>query len=108
MPTNNFYSFVQRVDSATPPGYKRPSFPSLYWPLPLGASRAYYLYHPTDIWRFTTYWTLLFYGAVHLVVAAWACIVQWRNWKLIWIAPVVYAVIGGLEGMVAGSVVGGL
>lgn len=43
-----------------------------------------------------------------MVVAAWACIVQWRNWKLVWIAPIVYAFIGGLEAVIAGSVVGGL
>jgi hypothetical protein len=80
----------------------------LYWPLPLRAAQPYYLYNPTDIWRFTTVWTLLFFGAVHLVVAFWACVVQWRNWKLIWITPIVYAVIGGLEALIAGSVVGGL
>ena len=76
--------------------------------MPLGASTPYYLYHPSDIWRYTTIWTLLFFGAVHVVVAAWACIVQWRNWKLIWITPLVYAIIGGIEGIIAGSIVGGL
>ena len=45
---------------------------------------------------------------MHMVVALWACAVQWRNWKVIWIAPVVYAVVGGIEGMIAGSIVGGL
>ncbi|KAF2735993.1 hypothetical protein EJ04DRAFT_463962 [Polyplosphaeria fusca] len=101
-------SFIQRVDSAVPLGYETPSFPSLYWPLPPGASTPYYLYHPSDIWRFTTVWTLLFYGSIHMVVAAWACMVQWRNWKLIWITPIFFAVVAGLEGMIAGSVVGGL
>ncbi|KAF2277799.1 uncharacterized protein EI97DRAFT_273691 [Westerdykella ornata] len=101
-------SFIQRVGSAAPQGYETPAFPSLYWPLPVSAVRPYYLYHPTDIWRFTTVWTLLLYGAVHLVVAFWACVVQWRNWKLIWITPIAYVVIAGLEGLIAGSVVGGL
>ncbi|KAF2794381.1 hypothetical protein K505DRAFT_304142 [Melanomma pulvis-pyrius CBS 109.77] len=101
-------SFIQRVDSAVPAGYETPAFPSLYWPLPLRAVKPYYLYRPGDIWRFTTAWTLIFFGAVHLVVAAWACIVQWRNWKLIWMAPILYAIVGGLEGLIAGSVVGGL
>lgn len=103
-----FSSFIQRVDSAVPAGYETPAFPSLYWPLPLSAVKPYYLYRPGDIWRFTTAWTLIFFGAVHLVVAAWACIVQWRNWKLIWMGLILYAIIGGLEGLIAGSVVGGL
>jgi len=34
--------------------------------------------------------------------------VQWKNWKMIWIAPLVFAVIGGIEAFIAGSVVGGL
>lgn len=74
----------------------------------MSASVPYYLYDPDDIWRFTLIWTALFFGALHLVVAFWACIVQWRNWKIIWITPLIYAIIGGLEGLIAGSVVGGL
>lgn len=101
-------SFIQRVGSAAPPDYVTPAFPSLYWPIPLKKSKPYYLYDPTDIWRFTVVWTLLFYGAVHLVVAGWTCVIQWRNWKVIWLVPVIYVVIGGLEAIVAGSVVGGL
>jgi hypothetical protein len=101
-------SFIQRVDSAAPPGYTVPGFPSLYWPVPTDIAEPQYLFYPSDIWRFTTIWTLLFFGAVHLVVAAWACIVQWRNWKIIWITPLVYAAIAGIEGLIAGSVVGGL
>jgi hypothetical protein len=103
-----FTSFIQRVDSAAPAGYETPAWPSLYWPLPLSSAEPSYLYSPSDIWRFTTAWTLLCFGTVHLVVAGWACIVQWRNWKLIWITPVLFAIIGGLEGLIAGSVVGGL
>jgi hypothetical protein len=89
------------VKSAAPPGYTTPEFPSLYWPLPVGASRAYYLYQPGDIVRFTVYW-------IHLIVALWACIIQWRNWKLIWIAPALFVIIGGIEALVSGAIVGGL
>jgi hypothetical protein len=102
------FSFIQRVGSSAPQGYETPQFPSLYWPLPIKASKPYYLYDPTDIWRFTTLWTLLFFGSVHFVVACWTCMIQWRNWKVIWITPIVYVIIGGLEGLIAGSVVGGL
>lgn len=101
-------SFIQRVDSAAPLGYTTPDFPSLYWPLPISASKPYYLYHPGDIWRFTTIWTLICIGAVHMVVAAWACIVQRRNWKIMWMTPLVYAIIAGIEAFIAGSIVGGL
>jgi len=106
--THNPRSFITRTGSAAPPGYKSPTWPSLYWPLPVSASVPYYLYDPDDIWRFTLIWTALFFGAMHLVVSFWACIVQWRNWKIIWITPLIYAIIGGLEGLIAGSIVGGL
>ncbi|KAF2751144.1 integral membrane protein [Sporormia fimetaria CBS 119925] len=89
-------SFIQRVGSSAPEGY------------PVGANKSYHLYDPTDIWRFTLLWTLLLFGVVHLVVALWACAIQWRNWKLIWITPIVFVVIGGLEALIAGSIVGGL
>jgi hypothetical protein len=101
-------SFIQRLDSAAPPGYTTPEFPSLYWPLPPGAAQSYYLYNPGDILRFTIYWTLLLVGGIHLIVGLWACIVQWRNWKLIWITPPLFAAIGCIEGLIAGAIVGGL
>ncbi|KAF2819378.1 hypothetical protein CC86DRAFT_413075 [Ophiobolus disseminans] len=101
-------SFIQRVDSAAPAGYSTPAFPSLYWPLPPGAATPYYLYNPNDILRFTIYWTLLLVGGIHLIVGLWACVIQWRNWKLIWIAPALFAAVGGIEALVSGSIVGGL
>jgi cytochrome b561 len=101
-------SFITRVKSAVPPGYTTPNFPSLYWPLPIGASRSFYLYEPGDIVRFTVYWTLILVGGIHLIVALWACIIQWRNWKLIWIAPALFVIIGGIEALVSGAIVGGL
>ena len=96
------------MKSAAPLGYTTPDFPSLYWPLPVGASQSYYLYNPSDIVRFTVYWTLLLVGGIHLIVALWACIIQWRNWKLIWIAPTIFVVIGGIDALVSGAIVGGL
>jgi len=101
-------SFIQRASSAAPPGYETPNFPSLYWPLPLKGAESFYLYNPNDIWRFTMLWTLMFFVAIHISAAAWACVIQWRNWRLIWIAPIVFVVVGGAQGFIAGSVVGGL
>jgi hypothetical protein len=108
-PANNHpHSFIQRANSAAPLGYVTPPFPSLYWPLPVGVQRPYYLYTPGDILRFTVYWTLLLVGGIHIIVALWACIIQWRNWKLVWIAPALFIVVGGIEGLVSGAIVGGL
>ncbi|KAF2400800.1 hypothetical protein EJ06DRAFT_529896 [Trichodelitschia bisporula] len=94
--------------SVTPPDYTTPPFPSLYWPFPVHTTASLYLYHATDIWRFTVLWTLLFFGATHIAASLYAVLVQLRNWKLVWIVPVVFAVVGGAEAFVAGSVVGGL
>jgi hypothetical protein len=102
------HSFISRVDSVAPAGYQTPPFPSLYWPLPTGAATPYYLYNPSDILRFTVYWTLLLVGGIHLIVASWACIIQWRNWKLIWIAPMFFAIFGAIEALISGAIVGGL
>jgi hypothetical protein len=91
-----------------PRDYVVPPFPALYWPFPLNSGQASYLYHATDIWRFTVIWTLIFYGAVHFAAAGYAVIIGRKNWKVIWIVPVVYAVVGGTEAVLAGSIVGGL
>lgn len=46
------------------------------------------------------------YAAVYLTASAHAVMMQRGNWKIAWIIPVVFAVVGGLEAMLAGSVVG--
>ena len=60
------------------------------------------------MWRFTLYWTLICIVAVHMVAAGYACIIQYRNWKTIWVAPLIYLIVGGIEALIAGNVVGGL
>lgn len=87
--------------------YETPSFPSLF-PLTGPSTRidAKYLFYTGDIWRFTLYWTMLFYIGAHLTVALIAVANQWRNWKIVWGAPVLYSVISGLHALMAGSVVG--
>ncbi|KAK5714365.1 pre-mRNA cleavage and polyadenylation factor (CPF) complex subunit [Elasticomyces elasticus] len=60
------------------------------------------------MWRFTLFWTLICVVGVHMTAAGYAVVMQWRNWKLIWITPVVYLVLGGMEALIAGNVVGGL
>jgi Putative transmembrane protein 170 len=108
MNTSSFLRSLTPSNPATPLDYVTPPFPSLYWPFPIKGGQANYLYHSTDIWRFTVVWTLLFFGAVHVAASGYAMVVQPKNWKVIWIAPLVFAVIGGIEAFIAGSVVGGL
>lgn len=60
------------------------------------------------MWRFTLYWTLICVVGVHLVAAGYAVAVQYKNWKIIWVVPVMYLVVGGIEALIAGNVVGGL
>ncbi|KAF2144127.1 uncharacterized protein K452DRAFT_153465 [Aplosporella prunicola CBS 121167] len=101
-------SFIYRQNSVAPLDYETPPFPSLYWPFPIRGPQSYYLYHAGDVWRFTFTWTLICFGAVHLATAGYAVVVQWRNWRVIWIVPLLYAIIGGIEAIIAGSIVGGL
>lgn len=67
-----------------------------------------YLYDASSIWRFTLLWTLIDVIGVHLITAAYAMLVQHRNWKLIWLTPVAFGLVGGIEAAIAGNVVGGL
>lgn len=99
---------MQRISTTAPLDYVTPSFPSLYWPFPVKGAQSVYLYYTHDIWRFTLLWTLIFFAAVHFAVCSLAVVIQRRSWKVIWVMPVVYAIIGGIEAIIAGSIVGGL
>ncbi|KAF7719518.1 Uncharacterized protein PECH_001511 [Penicillium ucsense] len=92
------------ANDRVPINYQTPSFPSLYDPLQ--QNTAYYLYHTNDIWRFTLYWTFIFYGATHLLVAAYTVLTHFRHWSIIWLVPIVYAIIAAVEALLAGSIIG--
>lgn len=116
------------VTTEVPLDYTRPSFPSLYWPINTSPGDSRYLYYQTDIWQFTLYWTLITYGAVHLSASLWAVLMQLRSamattkamplggepnkFKIrrtlmwVWLIPVIYLVVAGIEAVFAGSVVG--
>ncbi|KAL3477358.1 integral membrane protein [Aspergillus californicus] len=96
------------ANNRVPINYVTPAFPSLYDPFPGRSNVAFYLYHTKDIWRFTLYWTMIFYASCHLAVAACALVMQGRNWRVCLAVPVVFAVVGGLEAVLAGSIVGGM
>lgn len=104
-----------------PIDYVPPPFPSLFWPFEPLRSPAQYLYYQDDIWRFTVFWTLLTFGAVHLVTSLWAGFMQLRSswtrpkkrpkqmgqtFAWVWLIPLVYLVVAGIQAVVAGSIVG--
>lgn len=101
-------AFLKTVVDQAPQGYEPLPFPSLYWPFPVQGPQTRYIYDAHEIWKFSLYWTLICVGGVHLVAAAYAVAMQYRNWKVIWVIAVMYLVIGGIEGLIAGNVVGGL
>lgn len=89
---------VQLNDSA-------PAFPSLY--IPSGSlSEGVFLYSTFDVWKFTSIWTVIIYECFHVAASGYAAIVQPRNWKLSWLAILIYIVVGGTEALFAGSMVG--
>lgn len=99
---------MKTVVDTVPLAYTTPGFPSLYWPFPVGGTQISYLYYGHDIWKFTLYWTYITVVGVHFIAALYACLVQRKNWKIIWVVPLVYVVIGAIEATIAGNVVGGL
>lgn len=101
-------SFLKLKVDPKPLSYENPPFPSLYWPFPVSGAQTTYLYDADPMWRFTLYWTLICVGGTHVIAALYACMIQYRNWKLIWLAPLVFAVVGLVEASIAGNVVGGL
>lgn len=97
-------SYYSDSDSIIPTDYEAPPFPSLYWPINPGPGEPAYLYHSSDIWKFTLYWTLIVYTAFHLSSGVWAFAV--RPSKLSIGVPLLYTIIGGIEATIAGTIVG--
>jgi hypothetical protein len=87
-----------------------PSFPALYWPYKAKPGVANYLYYSVDIWRYTLLWTLIVFAVFHFVVAGFAVLMQLGKgksaWQYVWIIPLVYSLIAGVEALLAGSFVG--
>jgi len=98
----------RRATSIAPAGYVTPAFPGLNLHFASVTDSPYRLFYSSDMWRFTLYWTLIMYAAIHIATSFYACVIQWRNWKVIWITPFLFLLVGGLEALIAGSVVGGL
>ena len=87
-----------------PPGYTTPPFPSLYWPVRADPHEPAYLYYADDIWRFTLFWSLILFGGFHLASGCYGfCMVPARRALAI---PLVFAVVGGIQAAISGSIVG--
>jgi hypothetical protein len=71
---------------------------------------ANYLYFTGDIWRYTLYWTFIIYAVFHAAVAGFAVLMQLgkgkRAWQYVWAIPAIYAIIAGIEAVMAGSIIG--
>ncbi|KAL7271476.1 hypothetical protein RUND412_005760 [Rhizina undulata] len=93
-----------RLSSVAPIGYEAPSFPSLYWPVNPKNGDPAYLYYSIDIWKFTLFWSLIVFAAFHVAAGLYAFAMQPRKWALG--IPVVYAIVGGVEATMSGSIVG--
>ena len=122
------------TSTPVPENYETPSFPSLYWLIgPRSLAQPKFLYHVHDIWRFTLFWTIIIFETVHLLAGTYAVVMVWwggrnrhRNGKedtdgkrverggeeplkkirVLWMVPLVYGVVAGVEALLAGSVVG--
>lgn len=99
---------LKLINDETPLSYSPPPFPSLYWPFPVDGAQSNYLYDARSMWKFTLYWSLICVIGVHMVTAGYACSMQYHNWKIIWVVPVIYLLVGGAEALIAGNAVGGL
>ena len=123
---------TSRKTTPVPPKYSTPPFPSLYWLVgPSDVVKPAYLYHNSDIWRFTLFWTIIIYEAVHLTVGFYALGMVWwssrdglkparkkhngeeggigtkvKKLRILWTVPIIYALVAGVEAVLAGSVVG--
>ena len=96
---------MDKVSTVAPDNYQTPTFPGLYL-FRAPSHEPKYLYHSHDIWRFTLFWTIIIFEGFHLAASGYAVVAQWRNWKMMWMIPLLYMFVAGVEAVLAGSVVG--
>ncbi|KAH3900910.1 May24p SCDLUD_002370, partial [Saccharomycodes ludwigii] len=89
-----------------PVGYVTPSFPSLYWPINNKKYTVSYLYYTEDIWKFTLYWTLIFFAGFYLAAGIIAVISHRRSFwvGLVWV--IIYLLVGGCQALISGTCIG--
>ncbi|PTB66357.1 hypothetical protein BBK36DRAFT_162227 [Trichoderma citrinoviride] len=94
-----------------PANYTTPPFPSLNVHSLFDATpeKQFTLYFIGDVWRFTVIWTLITFALFHLGAVFIAMFTHgWKksSWKYLWITPIVYLGVAGLEAVVSGTIVG--
>ncbi|KAG0049100.1 hypothetical protein BGZ83_006050 [Gryganskiella cystojenkinii] len=90
-----------------PSDYVTPPWPSLYWPVTDPLNHGVFMYYPRDIWRFTTYWTLIFIVSIYTLAGFWACLVfSRRHYKWAILLPVLFFITGAFIAFLSGSLVG--
>ncbi|VVT48640.1 uncharacterized protein SAPINGB_P001878 [Magnusiomyces paraingens] len=99
------YSTFEVSLNTIPIDYAPPPFPSLYLPVNSVRYNGALLFYHYDVWRFTVYWTLIFFAAFHGAAALWACLMHRRPAGFIWIL-LVYVCFGGIQAFISGSIVG--
>jgi len=70
----------------------------------LAADEPHFLYYSGDVWRFPLLWTLALYAGFHLASGVYAFFMIPSKMSLG--IPVVFAIVGGIEATMAGSIVG--
>lgn len=92
-------------DNAMPIDYVTPRFPSLNLPIGGAAYNSSLLFETKDIWRFTVYWALIFFGAFHTCAGIWACLMHRKISGFVWIMSI-YMIFSAIQAFVSGSIVG--
>jgi len=65
------------------------------------------LFPGIDIWRFTTYWTLIFIVSIYTLAGCWACLVFGRrHYKWAILLPLLFFITGAFIAFISGSLVG--
>ncbi|WPK24346.1 hypothetical protein PUMCH_001616 [Australozyma saopauloensis] len=114
------YFFVSSQN--LPMGYEAPPFPSLFWPAGAFTSRfqSAYLYYSSDMWTFTVWWSMIFFGSAYFMAGVWSGLTMFvqsyrqvrvgarkrtLGWRPFFIVPT-YFVIGSIQGLLSGALVG--
>lgn len=94
-----------------PANYTTPPFPSLNVRTLFDSTpdKRYTLYFIGDVWRFTVIWTLITFAVFHLGAVFIAMFTHgWKksSWKYLWLTPIIYMGVAGVEAFISGTIVG--
>ncbi|ONH67299.1 hypothetical protein BON22_3006 [Cyberlindnera fabianii] len=64
-----------------------------------------YLYYTYDVWRFTVFWSLIFFIGFYAAVGIWASFIH-RKFSKGLMMVVFYVILGGVQALISGTVLG--